>query len=542
VSPLVTHRKPPPLDQRIQALATVVRLGEGRLDAQALAEAHDVLTRSGERLLLSGEHTVVALAGATGSGKSSLFNALAGLDLSRVGVRRPTTGTALACVWGPDGAGPLLDWLDIPSRHQIQRETVLDADTQADLHGLVLLDLPDHDSTTAAHREEVDRLVRMVDLFVWVLDPQKYADAALHERYLRPLSAHAGVTVVLLNQADLLTPEDAERCRTDLERLLADDGLADVDVLLTSVPTGAGLAELRRVLVKQVQAKRAAGERLSADIDRAASSFAAGCSDVAESGVGKRERKALIEALANSAGAPVVAEAVEKSHRYHAVVSTGWPVTRWVRRLRPDPLRRLHLARAARTSLPAPTPVQRSQVQAAVRRVADAASAGLPPPWVEAVRRASLSREAELPDALDAAVGRADLGVTFEPLWWRVVGWLQWLLVAVAIVGGAWLLALFGLGYLRLPDPSTPNVGEVPVPTLLFLGGIAAGLLVAVLCRLPAAVGGRRRRKRAQAKLQAAVAHAAEVYVLRPVEEEVARYREVCSALRVAARTRTPVG
>jgi putative protein kinase ArgK-like GTPase of G3E family len=535
VSPLTSHHKEPALDQRLQALTTVVQLGEGRLDAAALAEARDVLTRSGERLLLSGEHTVVALAGATGSGKSSLFNALAGLELSQVGVRRPTTGTALACVWGPDGAGPLLDWLNIPSRHQIQRESVLDADSQADLHGLVLLDLPDHDSTTASHREEVDRLVRMADLFVWVLDPQKYADAVIHERYLRPLSRHAGVTVVVLNQADLLSAEDSERIRADLDRLLQQDGLGDVDVLLTSATTGAGVGDLRRVLTKMVQAKRAAGERLVADIERVAASFAPDCGQQVEPEVPKRDRVALINALANSAGVPVVGEAVEMSHRYRAVVTTGWPVTRWVRRFRPDPLRRLHLDQAARTSLPAPTPVQRSQVQAAVRRVADAGSKGLPRRWVEAVRRASLSRAADLPDALDTAVGRLDLGVAREPLWWRLVGWLQWLLVGAATAGGLWLLFLFLLGYLRLPDPATPQVGDAPVPTLLFLAGLALGLLVAAVSRLPAAVGGKRRRRRAEAKLRAAVAHVAEVHVLRPVELEIARYHDFCAALRVAA-------
>ena len=55
---------------------------------------------------------------------------------------------------------------------------------------------------------------------MWVTDPQKYADAAMHERYLRPLAGHDGVTVVVLNQADRLPREDVEECRHDLARLL----------------------------------------------------------------------------------------------------------------------------------------------------------------------------------------------------------------------------------------------------------------------------------------------------------------------------------
>ena len=66
------------------------------------------MRRAGERLGHGVEHTVVALAGATGSGKSSLFNALAGADLSTVGVRRPTTSVTSACAWGED-ASALLD-------------------------------------------------------------------------------------------------------------------------------------------------------------------------------------------------------------------------------------------------------------------------------------------------------------------------------------------------------------------------------------------------------------------------------------------------
>jgi len=534
MSTLISRRSKTPLDQRLRGLAEVVRLGEGRLDAHALDAARGVLDRAGERLRRSGEHTVVALAGATGSGKSALFNAISGLEISSVGVRRPTTSTALACVWGDEGAGSLLDWLGIPRRHQVQRETVLDGDTQADLHGLVLLDLPDHDSTVVEHREEVDRLVQMVDLFVWVMDPQKYADAAVHEQYLQPLASHAGVTLVLLNQVDRLTPEDAKRCRTDLERLLAEDGLADVDVVMTSATTGQGLGDLRGKLVEQATAKRAAGERLSADVSRAAARFEYACADGKQPEIGKRHRADLLDALATAAGVPVVSEAVERSHRYHAVAATGWPITRWLRRFRPDPLRRLHLERAARTSLPAPTPVMRSQVQSVVRAVADAAAGGLPPVWVDAVRRGSRSREQQLPDALDQAVARADLGVGRTPRWWWLAGLLQWLFVLSALVGALWLAALFGFSYLRLPDPPTPKVGALAWPTLLFLGGLIAGPLVGLVSRLPAALGGKRRRRRAEAQLRAAVDEIAEEYVLRPVLAEVDRYGEICAALRLA--------
>ena len=95
----------------------------------------------------------------------------------------------MACAWGPEGAAELLDWLGIPKRHQINRLGMLDeSPDDRDLHGLVLLDLPDHDSTEVSHHLEVERLVKLADVLVWVLDPQKYADAAIHDRFLKPLS------------------------------------------------------------------------------------------------------------------------------------------------------------------------------------------------------------------------------------------------------------------------------------------------------------------------------------------------------------------
>ena len=87
--------------------------------------------RAGVRRGLSVAHTVVALAGATGSGKSSLFNALAGAPVAKVGVTRPTTAAAQAAVWDPEGAGPLLDWLGVPRRHVVDPSAVRPSGSRA---------------------------------------------------------------------------------------------------------------------------------------------------------------------------------------------------------------------------------------------------------------------------------------------------------------------------------------------------------------------------------------------------------------------------
>ena len=151
------------LSGRLTALARLIQIGSARSGADGfskklLNDTEELLARAGERLRLSANHTVVALAGGTGSGKSSLFNRLASADFSTVGVTRPITRDAHACVWGVAGAGPLLEWLGVPRRYRYARSSALDRGEEA-LAGLVLLDLPDHDSVVTGASGQVDRLV-----------------------------------------------------------------------------------------------------------------------------------------------------------------------------------------------------------------------------------------------------------------------------------------------------------------------------------------------------------------------------------------------
>ncbi len=156
---------------------------------------------------------------APAAGSRRLFNALSGATFSPPGVTRPMTRHVHACVWGMQGAAPLLDWLGVQRRHRYARASVLDSG-ESDLDGLILLDLPDHDSVVTASMAAVDRLSKLADMVIWVLDPQKYADAAVHNRYLIPLAGHAAVFTVVLNQVDVLSPQQARDCEEDLRRLL----------------------------------------------------------------------------------------------------------------------------------------------------------------------------------------------------------------------------------------------------------------------------------------------------------------------------------
>jgi GTPase Era involved in 16S rRNA processing len=519
-------RKGGHITARLEALADAVAIAEDRFPAKRLDRARAVVARGRERLGLGGDHTVVALAGATGSGKSSLFNLLSGAELSRVSARRPTTDAVHGSTWGKEDAGALLDWLKVPRRHRIADED--------DLDGMVLLDLPDYDSTELSHRIEVDRIIELVDLFVWVVDPQKYADAAIHERYLRPLAPHSAVMVVVLNQIDMLDAAERVQCVRHLEQLLRSDGLIGVPVLPTSAQTGQGLDELHGVLAAKVAERRAAIERIAADVTQVAEDLSTACAAprVRES-LGRRQDNALTAALLAAAGAGAVVDGVGGSHIHQGIAQTGWFFLRWIRRFRPDPLRRLHLRGSdggGRTSLPPPSPVQRARVDNAVRRVADEATAGLPAPWPGSVRASVLERARTLPQLLDKTVSSMKLD-TRPPRWWRLASALQYLFAATAVAGALWLLALFVVAWLRLPEPPTPEVRELPLPTVLFLGGLVAGLVAALLCRPFVRAGAARRRRSARSTLEQAIYAVAQEEVTGPIEEELRAHNAFCAAI-----------
>jgi GTP-binding protein EngB required for normal cell division len=517
------------LDRRLRALAEAVDLADERLDAERVTAARRVVERAGERIGLGLESTIVALAGPTGAGKSSLFNALAGSDVSQVGRRRPTTAAPSAATWG-DAAPELLDWLQVARRHRARNGA---------LGGLVLLDLPDFDSVERSHWVEVDRLLELVDLLVWVVDPQKYADARLHDDYLRALARYDESMLVVLNQVDAVAGDGVPAIRDDLVGLLRGYGLGSTPVLTVSALTGEGLDRLRGTLGDAVARRAAAVARLGADVTAAAAALLDECAPSARPELPKEDGKRVRDALADAAGVPTVVRAVASAHRRRGALATGWPFARWLKRLRPDPLRRLRLpdqpAPEAGTSLPGTSPVQREQVAAATRALAAAASRELPAPWPNVVRRAATAREEQVADRLDRAVAGADLHVE-RPRWWWLAGALQKLLSVAVVAGLLWLLALVLLAWLQLDDVvPLPEAWGIPVPTLLLLGGAAAGLVLAFLVRLVNGAAARRRARAAERSLRARVDEVAEELVLGPVQAELDAHRRLCDLLAEAS-------
>ncbi len=526
------------LDRRLAALNDARELAAGVLPDSELEAVRQLLDRAGSRRSLSADHTVVGFFGATGSGKSTLFNAVSGAEIATAAARRPTTSEPLAGVWGADGSEPLLDWLEVRQRHHaIPVPGFADDGT-----GLILLDLPDFDSTHAANRAIVERMVGLVDVLVWVLDPQKYADAAVHNDFLTPLAAHGAVTLVVLNQVDRLPERDIGPVLESLKGILARDGLGKVQVLGASALTGHGVDEVRNAIRGVVTQRQALSQRLGADVTRASRRL----SDVSGPGEAAGVRPALAsrltDELATAANVPLVVDAVATSYRLEATRRTGWPATRWLLRFRPDPLRRLNLKSSSpshlnRTSLPPAGAPERARTDAAVREFADAASEGAPGPWRAAIRSAAREGRDALPDALDQAIAGTDLMTFRKSWWWGIFNVVQWLALAVVVGGLGWLAALAGLAYLQLPVPEVPRVEGWPLPTLMIAGGVVLGVFLALTGKVIGAAAARARAATARKRLRAAVGKVAGGLVVEPVEIEVSRLSAFNAVLKAAGGT-----
>jgi GTP-binding protein EngB required for normal cell division len=587
------------LPARLAALTALTeiaqsRSGPGGFRPELVAEAESLLVRAGDRLKLSAAHTVVTLAGGTGSGKSSLFNALAGANFSPSAVTRPATRNAHACVWGMQGAAPLLDWLGVERRYRYARASALDAGEDT-LKGLLLLDLPDHDSVAAGAATAVDRLVSLADLMVWVLDPQKYADAAVHNRFLAKLARHAAVTTVVLNQSDLLTPQQAGDCEEDLRRLLDSEGHGEARVLLVSAATGAGLDELRQVLADAVSARQTAADRIAADIDSVIGRFdlyaidpaavARRAAEIATAIPGPAEplnltgpagstgpvkppwedaalglpgqalpartalesvpaapALAVADALAHAAGLAAVTDALEDVREIHAAKYLSWPFARisgWLPGR--DPVRSVRMSRAsadARIAVAAGADAQQSEIDSAITVFAEAIGESLPDPWPRTVRSAARSRAADISGALTAAISDSVPAATRIPAWWRLVCAWQWLLVALVVAGIGWMGMLVVVGVFHAMGQHPPeligSVALIPWVAAMVVAFLLLGWLTATGSQNAVTLAFDREREQIASAMRAHIDAVARDLVVIPAGVELTEYARFCTELTAA--------
>nr|WP_272902316.1 GTPase [Brevibacterium daeguense] len=508
-----------------------LELEPGRLPAETEARARNLLEKTDARIRLGEDFTVVAFAGSTGSGKSSLFNAVAGLEIARVGVRRPTTSRPTACVWG-DGGEEILSWLGVPPDNRTWRESALDGADQEPLHGLILLDLPDHDSTAPEHRLESDRLVGLVDVVFWVVDPQKYADFSLHSHYLSKFAEHSTNMVVVLNQIDTLTAEERNACHDHLQQLLVQDGLGSARIQLASALTREGVPAIRDVLVETVAAKEAAAERLLADMRSLAGEIRAELGEPLDDPTSLPGADRLVDAMIDAAGVTAVVQTVEDDYRRRAYKKTGYPPLAWAQRGQADPLGARHggaREELIRAAVPETTRTQSARVNLAAHELVSEAVRALPLQWQHDVARAEKQSTAELTHTLDRAVTAVEIERR-KPSWWNVAGFFQVLFFLATVVGALWLLLQLVLVFSGVLIGGSALLWTIPA--VLLVGGIVGSAITSAVAASARARGAREAGAEVDERLRDAVQQAAAGSYLEPITAILREHRSVYDGLR----------
>ena len=592
-----------PFARSVASLKEAIGYGEGRVPETVLLDAAETLERLSQRRELSTEHTVIGFFGATGSGKSTLFNAIAGQNIALSAPTRPTTSTVQAAIWEAEGSEELLDWLGIDKRvypqtqalaaegntaegseaaggvaapnavtepapglfNRIRRAVGGRGEMRTRTGGLILLDMPDFDSVTTTNRDLAARMMRYVDVLVWVVDPQKYADAVIHRDFMVPLAASGAQALCVLNQADKLAPAEVPAVLASLTRLLQVEG-TDAHLLAApiavSARTGEGVDALRDLLAQVAAAKSLSLQRTDAQLHATASqlrTYAGGEGTVLAGAYALDAEQKLVQACYTSSHAEQVLQAATASYRRAAGQHTGWILTRWMSRLKADPLRRLHLGQQDETkstskaeksagmlgsdsenapelvasSLPPLSAAQKAGMANAVRQYSKQMANRIDEPWKRSIKEAALSREAELPDLLERDMMRIDYGLGRTRAPWVIFNALQWIALLSALAGVAWLTLISGMAYLQiqLPPAPTPEGSPVPLPTLLLLLGVLLGIASAGVGRLLTAMGSRYYARKLRGRLQTGVEKAVQTCVVAPVQLEAKRLNAYRKAL-----------
>jgi energy-coupling factor transporter ATP-binding protein EcfA2 len=189
---------------------------------------------------------LAVVGGSTGSGKSTIVNALLGVATTRVGVIRPTTRQPIL-VHSPVDAGwfasdrilpglarvrgrvsapgtPASAAGDTPEAARISELMLLERESVP--RSLAIIDAPDIDSVADENRALAAQLLAAADLWLFVTTANRYADA-VPWRLLEGAAARQITVGVVLNR---VPPGATDEVLPDLRAMLAARGLADAPV------------------------------------------------------------------------------------------------------------------------------------------------------------------------------------------------------------------------------------------------------------------------------------------------------------------------
>ena len=158
----------------------------------------------------------VILIGGTGTGKSTLFNAICGKTLSETGVERPKTSGPVAFVHRDAALGDGLPFPPMviegipvesvgpPGQAGTPGAMVGIRHEDASMGHFILVDTPDVDSVEPRNRQAVEALYLLADVVIFVASQEKYADDVPF-RFLMRVIREGKLCFAVLNKGDSMT-------------------------------------------------------------------------------------------------------------------------------------------------------------------------------------------------------------------------------------------------------------------------------------------------------------------------------------------------
>ncbi len=193
------------------------------LDAYQAKELLELDERTPDSLFAedTGRPLIVAFMGGTGVGKSSLLNRLAGQDIARTGVERPTSREVtlyhhqdISVQQLPEGLP--LEKIKISTHQNDERKNIL------------WIDMPDFDSVEQANKQLVMEWLPHIDVLIYVVSPERYRDGKAWRLLLAEGASHAWLFVLnKWDQGDSVQYED-------FKKQLAEAGFTDPKIYRTT--------------------------------------------------------------------------------------------------------------------------------------------------------------------------------------------------------------------------------------------------------------------------------------------------------------------
>jgi len=255
---------------------------------------------------------LVLLLGPTGAGKSSLLNTIAGAEVSRAGVLRPTTTDAVLYASVTDAERIIASG----RLGSVAKDRIRLAAAPASADGVAVIDAPDIDSVERDNRELADLLVEASDLCVFVTTATRYADLVPWE-VLRRVRERGLPLLVVLNRLPV-DDEDRAAVVADAKRLFgqastrSDEEPMDLIVIDEGDidPRVSGLArEKARPLLERIERLAAQADERHAVATRALGGALRGLAPLAHSIADDLEHEAIdADALQRIAASAYAAE------------------------------------------------------------------------------------------------------------------------------------------------------------------------------------------------------------------------------------------